>query len=82
MRVVLALAVAFYPTNALSLSSNRVENELVQNGHSSFFRAARTSDIDYESYYAQRQAGGQPAAAARRNWRPTARRSRSWRWAR
>ena len=50
--VVLALAVAFYPTNALSLSSNRVENELVQNGHSSFFRAARTSDIDYESYYA------------------------------
>jgi phosphoglycerol transferase MdoB-like AlkP superfamily enzyme len=55
--VVLALAVAFYPTNALSLSSNRVENELVQNGHSSFFRAARTSDIDYESYYAS----GKPA---------------------
>ncbi len=50
--VVLAFAVAFYPTNALSLSSNRVENELVQNGQSSFFRAARTSDIDYESYYA------------------------------
>jgi phosphoglycerol transferase MdoB-like AlkP superfamily enzyme len=50
--VVLALSVAFYPTNALSLSSNRVQNELVQNGHSSFFRAARTSDIDYESYYA------------------------------
>jgi phosphoglycerol transferase MdoB-like AlkP superfamily enzyme len=50
--VALALVVVFYPTNALSLSSNRVENELVQNGHSSFFRAARTSDIDYESYYA------------------------------
>lgn len=50
--VALALAVAFYPTNALSLSSNRVENELVQNGQSSFFRGARTSDIDYESYYA------------------------------
>ena len=48
----LALVVVFYPTNALSVSSNRVENELVQNGHSSFFRAARTSDIDYESYYA------------------------------
>ncbi|MDH4104519.1 MAG: LTA synthase family protein [Gammaproteobacteria bacterium] len=47
----LALAIVFYPTNALSLSSNRVENELVQNGHSSFFRAARTSDIDYEAYY-------------------------------
>ena len=47
----LALAIALYPTNALSVSSNRVENELVQNGQSSFFRAARTSDIDYESYY-------------------------------
>lgn len=47
----LVLAIAFWPTNALSLSSNRVENELVQNGHSSFFRAARTSDIDYEAYY-------------------------------
>lgn len=47
----LALAVAFYPTGALSWSSNRVENELLQNGHSSFFRAARTSDIDYEAYY-------------------------------
>ena len=50
--IVLALVVAFYMTNVLSLSSNRVENELVQNGHSSFFRAARTSDIDYEAYYA------------------------------
>lgn len=50
--LVLALAIAFYMTNALSLSSNRVENELVQNGHSSFFRAARTSDIDYEAYHA------------------------------
>jgi phosphoglycerol transferase MdoB-like AlkP superfamily enzyme len=50
--VALVFAVAFYPTNALSISSNRVENELVQNGHSSFFRAVRTSDIDYEAYYA------------------------------
>jgi phosphoglycerol transferase MdoB-like AlkP superfamily enzyme len=47
----LALAIAFYPTNALSVSSNRVENELVQNGSSSFFQAARTSDIEYEAYY-------------------------------
>ena len=51
----LALAIVFYPTNALSVSSNRVANELVQNGHSSFFRAARTSDIDYESYYTSRK---------------------------
>ncbi len=59
--VVLALAIALYPTNALSISANRVENELVQNGHSSFFRAARTSDIDYESYYAS----AKPAANLR-----------------
>ncbi len=50
----LLLAIAYYPTDALSLSANRVENELLQNGHSSFFRAARTSDIDYESYYLSR----------------------------
>ncbi len=49
---VVALAAAQYPTDALSHSSNRVENELAQNGHMSFFRAARTSDIDYEAYYA------------------------------
>jgi phosphoglycerol transferase MdoB-like AlkP superfamily enzyme len=51
---VLALAIGLYPTDALSVSSNRVENELLQNGHSSFFEAARTSNIDYEAYYASR----------------------------
>lgn len=50
----LLLAIVYYPTDALSLSANRVENELLQNGHSSFFLAARTSDIDYESYYLSR----------------------------
>jgi phosphoglycerol transferase MdoB-like AlkP superfamily enzyme len=50
----LLLAIAYYPTDALSLSANRVENELLQNGHSSFFLAARTSDIDYESHYLSR----------------------------
>ena len=50
----LALAIVLYPTNALSLSSNRVENELVQNGGSSFFRAASTSDIEYRDWYATR----------------------------
>ena len=49
--IALVLAVALYPTDALSLSSNRVANELLQNGSSSFFRAVRTSDIDYEAYY-------------------------------
>jgi len=55
--VVLAAAIAWYPTNALSWSSNRVENELLQNGHSSFFRAAATSEIDYHAYYPSRDSG-------------------------
>ena len=44
-------AVLLCPTDLLSLSSNRVANELVQNGMSSFFRAAATSEIDYHTYY-------------------------------
>ncbi len=48
----LVLAIAWYPTDALSWSSNRVENEILQNGHSSFFRAAATNEIDYHAYYA------------------------------
>ena len=47
-------AIAWYPTDALSRSSNRVENELAQNGYSSFFRAAATNRIDYRDYYASR----------------------------
>lgn len=46
--VLLAL---FYPTELLSLSANRVANELVQNGTSSFFEAAASSEIDYHAYY-------------------------------
>ncbi len=49
--VMLAAAITWYPTNALSLSANRVENELVQNGDSSFFRAVSKSEIDYRTYY-------------------------------
>ncbi len=52
--VALAMAIAWYPTNALSWSSNRVANEILQNGHSSFFRAAATNEIDYHAYYATR----------------------------
>jgi phosphoglycerol transferase MdoB-like AlkP superfamily enzyme len=51
----LAAAIAWYPTDALSLSSNRVENELLQNGYSSFFRAIRTNEIDYHDFYASRE---------------------------
>ena len=50
----LALAVAYYSTDALSNSSNRVANEIAQNGYSSFFRAARTSDIEYSPWYESR----------------------------
>ena len=50
----LLAAVAWYPTDALSWSSNRVENEILQNGYSSFFRAAATNEIDYHAYYASR----------------------------
>jgi len=46
------LAALYWPTDLLSSSGNRVEDELEQNGISSFFRAARTSEIDYRSNYA------------------------------
>ncbi len=49
---VLALAAAYWPTDRLSLAGNRVANELVQNGLSSFMRAATTNEIDYYSNYA------------------------------
>jgi phosphoglycerol transferase MdoB-like AlkP superfamily enzyme len=47
----LALAIAAYPTDALAVFGNRVANEIAINGISSFFRAARTSDIEYSTYY-------------------------------
>ncbi len=47
----LLLVALFYPTDLFSLSSSRVTNELVQNGISSFFRAAARSEIDYHAYY-------------------------------
>jgi phosphoglycerol transferase MdoB-like AlkP superfamily enzyme len=50
--VVLALVAAYWPTDRLSLASNRVANELVQNGLSSFMRAATTNEIDYYANYA------------------------------
>lgn len=49
---VMSLAVAYWPTDRLSLASNRVANELVQNGLSSFMRAASTNEIDYHANYA------------------------------
>lgn len=48
------LAVATFSTNSLGWSMNRVANELAANGPSSFFRALRTSEIDYHALYATR----------------------------
>ncbi|MFT3907044.1 MAG: LTA synthase family protein [Steroidobacteraceae bacterium] len=48
------LCVLFVSADALSLSENRVANELAANGGSTFFRALRTSDIDYPQFYATR----------------------------
>jgi len=40
--------------DAVALSQNRVANELASNGPASFFRALRSSEIDYHAYYATR----------------------------
>ena len=47
-------ATAAFETNAVARSPDRVANELAANGLSSFFRALRTSEIDYHAYYASR----------------------------
>ncbi len=54
---VLVLVIAWVPTNLLGVSANRVTNELEANGPSSFFRALRTSEINYHAYYASRAPG-------------------------
>ena len=50
----LAVAILWIPTNLFGFSLNRVTNELAANGPSSFFRALRTSEIDYHAYYPTR----------------------------
>ncbi|WP_306600628.1 LTA synthase family protein [Geothrix sp. 21YS21S-2] len=52
--LLLAAAILWVPANLLGRSHNRVANELAANGPSSFFRALRTSEIDYHAYYATR----------------------------
>lgn len=47
----LLLAIALYPTDLLGVFDNRVANELVANGSSSFFRALRTNHLNYAAYY-------------------------------
>src|SRR5215207_5891640 len=41
-------------THGLTHSANRVANEIAANGASSFFRALRTNELDYHTYYASR----------------------------
>jgi phosphoglycerol transferase MdoB-like AlkP superfamily enzyme len=43
-----------FETHALGFSANRITNEIAANGASSFFRALRTNEIDYHTYYASR----------------------------
>jgi phosphoglycerol transferase MdoB-like AlkP superfamily enzyme len=45
------LTITLWSTDTLSLASNRVANELTQNGLSSFVRAATTNEIDYHANY-------------------------------
>jgi phosphoglycerol transferase MdoB-like AlkP superfamily enzyme len=52
--VVVGLALAFFSTDSLTRSDNRVANEIAANGAMSFVRAARTSDLPYSAYYATR----------------------------
>jgi phosphoglycerol transferase MdoB-like AlkP superfamily enzyme len=47
-----AAVTGLYSTRSLALSDNRVANEIAINGISSFFEAARTSEIDYHAFYA------------------------------
>ena len=47
----LVLAIAFWPTDRLAAFDNRVANELVANGPSSFFNALRTNHLDYAAFY-------------------------------
>lgn len=51
------LCAILFDVNSLSRSENRVANQLAANGIASFFNAMRTSEIDYDTYYATRGAG-------------------------
>ena len=52
--LLLAICALGFETHSLASSDNRVANEIAANGSSSFFRALRTNEIDYHTYYASR----------------------------
>ncbi len=49
--LLIALAVVLWTADRLSLSRNRVANELIANGPANFFAAFRTNHIDYTAFY-------------------------------
>ena len=61
MTAAMAMSIATFSTNSLGWSANRVANELAANGSSSFFRALRTSEIDYHALYATRDSAANHA---------------------
>lgn len=61
LAAVVVLSAALFSTNSLGWSTNRVANELAANGTSSFFRALRTSEIDYHALYATRDSAANHA---------------------
>jgi phosphoglycerol transferase MdoB-like AlkP superfamily enzyme len=54
LALVTAMCALTFETHTLAFSDNRVANEIAANGASSFFRALRTNEIDYHTYYASR----------------------------
>jgi phosphoglycerol transferase MdoB-like AlkP superfamily enzyme len=50
----LLLSILTFDTGTLARSSNHVVDEIATNGVSSFFRALRTSELDFHAFYATR----------------------------
>ena len=63
--VAVVLAALYWSTDLLSHDRNRVENELAQNGLSSFARAALTNEIDYRANYKSEESRENFALVAR-----------------
>jgi phosphoglycerol transferase MdoB-like AlkP superfamily enzyme len=61
---VVCIAIAIAGTDTFDLSANRVANEIAANGASSFFRSARTSELDYHAFYAVRDSQANFATVA------------------
>jgi phosphoglycerol transferase MdoB-like AlkP superfamily enzyme len=58
------IAASFWSTDLLASGGNRAENELAQNGLSSFFRAALTNEIDFRANYRSADPGANLALVA------------------